>query len=67
MAVVAGVSYYGIYKLIHSNFISLGIAVVLGVIAYFITYLAVSKPTEQQFAMMPGGAYLKKIAKKLPF
>ena len=67
MAVVAGFSYYGIYKLIHSNFISLGIAVVLGMVAYFIVYLAVSKPSDEQFAMMPGGAYLKKIAGKLPF
>ena len=67
MAVVAGFSYYGIYKLIHSNFISLGIAVVLGMAAYFIVYLAVSKPSDEQFAMMPGGAYLKKIAGKLPF
>ena len=67
MAVVAGFSYYGIYKLIHSNFISLGIAVVLGMAVYFIVYLAVSKPSDEQFAMMPGGAYLKKIAGKLPF
>ena len=67
MAAVAGFSYYGIYKLIRSNFISLGIAVVLGMIAYFIVYLAVSKPSDEQFAMMPGGAYLKKIASKLPF
>ena len=67
MAVVAGFSYYGLYKLIHSNFISLGIAVVLGMVAYFIVYLAVSKPSDEQFAMMPGGAYLKKIAGKLPF
>ena len=67
MAVVAGGAYYGIYALIHSNFISLGIAVVLGVIAYFVTYLAVSRPTDEQYGMMPGGSYLKKIASKLPF
>ena len=40
---------------------------VLGMVAYFIVYLAVSKPSDEQFAMMPGGAYLKKIAGKLPF
>ena len=66
MAVVAGFSYYGIYKLIHSNFISLGIAVVLGMVAYFIVYLAVSKHLMSSLHDARR-SYLKKIAGKLPF
>ena len=65
MAVVAGFSYYGIYKLIHSNFISLGIAVVLGMAAYFIVYLAVSKHLMSSLHDARR-SYLKKIAGKLP-
>lgn len=66
MAVVAGGVYYGLYALLHSNIICLGIAVILAAIVYFMVYLIVSKPTDEDFAMMPGGAYLKKIYRKLP-
>lgn len=66
MAVVAGGVYYGLYALIHSNVICLGIAVILAVIVYFMVYLIVSKPTDEDFAMMPGGAYLKRLYQKMP-
>ena len=42
------------------------LAVILAAIVYFMVYLIVSKPTDEDFAMMPGGAYLKKIYRKLP-
>lgn len=66
MAVVAGGVYYGLYALNHSNVICLGIAVILAVIVYFMVYLIVSKPTDEDFAMMPGGAYLKRLYQKMP-
>lgn len=66
MAAVAGGVYYGLYALIHSNVICLGIAVILAAIVYFLVYLIVSKPTDEDFAMMPGGAYLRRLYHKLP-
>ena len=65
MAAVAGVVYYGLYALIHSNFISLTVAVLLAVIVYFAAYLLVSRPGEDELYMIPGGAYLVRIARKV--
>ena len=65
MGVVAGVVYYGLYALIHSNVICLGISVMLAAGVYFIVYLFVSKPGEDELGMMPGGRYMKKLARMM--
>ena len=65
MGVVAGVVYYGLYALIHSNVICLGISVILAAGVYFIVYLFVSKPGEEELGMMPGGRYMKKLARMM--
>ena len=65
MGVVAGVVYYGLYALIHSNVICLGISVILAACVYFIVYLFVSKPGEEELGMMPGGRYMKKLARMM--
>ena len=65
MGVVAGVVYYGLYALIHSNVICLGISVILAATVYFIVYLFVSKPSEEDLGMMPGGRYMKKLARMM--
>ena len=62
MGVAAGVVYYGLYALIHSNIICLGISVILAVIVYFVVYLFCKHgPSEEELGMMaPGGSYMKK-------
>ncbi|MDO5136023.1 MAG: polysaccharide biosynthesis protein [Eubacteriales bacterium] len=65
MAATAGGVYYGLYALLHSNVICLGISVILAAFVYFLVYLVVTKPSDEDFAMMPGGSYLKRIAGKL--
>lgn len=67
MAAVAGGVYYGLYALIHSNFISLAVAVFLAVLVYFAAYLFISHPGEEELLMIPGGSYLLRILKKLRF
>ena len=57
--------YYGLYALIHSNVICLGISVILAACVYFIVYLFVSKPGEEELGMMPGGRYMKKLARMM--
>ena len=64
MAAVAAGVYYGLYALIHSNFISLGVAVLLAVIVYFAAYLLISKPGEEELRMIPGGGLLVKVTRK---
>lgn len=66
MCAVAGGVYYGLYALIHSNFICLVLAVALGGIAFFLAYLMLTRPTEAELSRLPGGAYLRRIAAKLP-
>ena len=65
MALVCGGVYYGLYLLIPSNVICLGISVVLAVITYFVVYIFVSKPSKEELLMLPGGHYLYKFARKL--
>ena len=66
MAAVAAGVYYGLHALIHSNFISLAAAVLLAVIVYFAAYLMISKPSEEELRMIPGGGLLVRITRKLP-
>ena len=65
MGVVAFFAYKGVYMLIHSNFISLGIAVVLAVAVYFVGYLLISRPSEEEMRMIPGGGLIVRFAHRL--
>lgn len=65
MALTAGLVYYGVYAVLHSNFISIGISVLLAMAVYFVVYLLVSKPTDDELSMIPGGHYLIKIAHRI--
>jgi stage V sporulation protein B len=65
MGVTAGVVYYGLYHLIHSNFICLCIAIVFAAAVFFLVYLVASKPTRHDLAVLPGGNILYKVGKKL--
>ena len=67
MAAVAGGIYYGLYALIHSNFICLAVAVIFAMLVYFAAYLFISHPSADEIRMIPGGHYLLKILKKIRF
>ena len=61
MGVVAGLVYYGLYKLIQSNVICLCLSIALGGATYFIVYILMEKPSRERLRRMPGGAVLVKI------
>ncbi|MDD2958619.1 MAG: polysaccharide biosynthesis protein [Lachnospiraceae bacterium] len=65
MGAVAGGVYLGVHKLLHSNLISLGAAVLLAVPVYFAVYLFISRPSEQEVLSMPGGRFILKFGRKL--
>ena len=65
MCAVAGGVYYGLYFLIHSNVICLGLAVILAAAAYFLVYIIVDKTAAERLSRMPGGSYLVRIADKI--
>ncbi len=65
MAVVAGLSYYGMYYLVKSNVISLLVAVVLAVMVYFALVIKCKVITEEEMSSLPKGNLIKKVAKKL--
>lgn len=58
MAAAAGGIYYGIYALVHSNFLSLLIALPIAVVIYFVSYIWISKPSAEDLRMLPGGGFL---------
>ena len=64
MAAVAAGVYHSLHALIHSNVISLGFAVILAVIVYFTAYLLLSKPSDTELHMIPGGGLLLRITRK---
>ena len=62
---VASTVYYGLYALIHINIVCLGISVILAVAVYAAAYLILSKPTQEDILMIPGGTHLLRLASKL--
>ena len=58
MALTAGGVYYGLYYFLQRNFLCLVPAIFLAVVVYFMVYLLVSHPTEEELSMLPGGRYL---------
>ncbi len=65
MALVAGGVYYGLYAVLHRNFFCLIPAIVLAVVVYLVAYLLISKPSEEDLSMIPGGSYIRLFARKL--
>ncbi len=65
MCAVAGLTYYGLYRLIRSNAVCLILAVILAAAVYLLVYLLLEGPSREKLSRMPGGAYLVKIAGKL--
>lgn len=65
MCAVAGGVYYGLYYLIHSNFICLAVSIVLAAAVFFLVYLAVSRPTQRDLAALPAGNLLYRFGCKL--
>lgn len=63
-AAAAGV-YYGVHALIPSNLVSLGAAVLVAVLVYFVVYLLVSRPSGEDILAMPGGSLILKFARRL--
>lgn len=64
MGIVAGGVYYGLYLLVPSNILCLGVSVILAVIVYFTAYVLVSKPSKGELSMIPGGSMLYRAARK---
>lgn len=64
MGIVAGGVYYGLYLLVPSNILCLGVSVILAVIVYFTAYVLVSKPSKGELSMIPGGSVLYRAARK---
>ena len=71
MGLVAFVTYKGIYALVKnlpaSNFLALVPAILLAACVYFLAYLMIAKPDEEDLAGIPGGRTLVQISRKLPF
>lgn len=65
MAVVAGGVYYGLYYLLPSNILCLGVSVILAVIVYFVVYLLVSRPDLEDLSALPGGHLIYRFGSRL--
>lgn len=65
MCAVAGLVYYGLYRLIQSNAVCLILAIALAAVTYLLVYLLLEGPSREKLSRMPGGAYLAKIAGKM--
>ena len=63
MGVVAGGVYYLLYRFLHRNFLCLIPALCLAVLTYFVVYLRISDPEEdEQLSFLPGGRKLIALA-----
>ena len=67
MGIVAFAAYHGIYAAVKSNFIALIPAIAFGGCVYFLAYIIIAKPKDEDMAGIPGGRILVKIAGKLNF
>ncbi|MGN1180439.1 MAG: polysaccharide biosynthesis C-terminal domain-containing protein [Suilimivivens sp.] len=64
MGAVAYGVYQGLYYLIHINIVSLAIAVIAGVVVYFVLVIRFGAVTEEEMKAIPKGYLLIRIAKK---
>ena len=65
MGLVALLTYKGIYKVTHINFISTGVAIAIAIVVYFMSLLLFKGITEDELMALPKGKTLVKIARKL--
>ena len=65
MCAAAGLVYYGLYSLIHSNAVCLIVAVVFAAAVYLLAYIFLEGPSREKLSRMPGGTYLVRIADKV--
>lgn len=65
MCAVAGLVYYGLYRLIQSNAVCLVAAVILAAGTYFLVYILLEGPSPDKLRRMPGGTYLIKVSEKI--
>lgn len=65
MGVVAFLSYHGVYFIVKSNVVSLGIAIALAVVVYFAGIIKIGVISENELTGMPKGHLMVKFAKKL--
>lgn len=56
--------YQGLYYLLHTNIVSLAVAVVVGAAVYFILIICMGAVTEEEMKAMPKGYLLIRIARK---
>ena len=67
MGLTAGVVYYGLAYILPDRMlvklILLGISVVLAAAVYFAVYLSLSRPTEEELSMLPGGRILARFVR----
>lgn len=64
MGVVAGAVYYGLHVILPSNFICLGVSIVLAAAAYFLAYILVTRLLPSAFPECRAAAYLVRIANR---
>lgn len=68
MGLTAGVVYYGLAYILSDRMlvklILLGISVVLAAAVYFAVYLSLSRPTEEELSMLPGGRILARFVRR---
>jgi stage V sporulation protein B len=65
MGILAFLTYYGIYQLVHINFISTFAAILVAIISYFCFLLVLKGVTRDELQEMPLGRTLTRIAVKL--
>lgn len=65
MGVVAGVFYYGIYRIWSHNTVLIIIAIVVAVLIYFVSYLRLGGASKEEIYEFPMGLRIVKLASKL--
>lgn len=67
MGIVAGCICYGLNIFIKSNFVCLLFSVPVAAVVYLLSYLIISKPSEEEIRRIPGGSYMIRFARRTPF
>ena len=67
MGIVAGCICYGLNIFIKSNFVCLLFSVPVAAVVYLLSYLIISKPSEEEIGRIPGGSYMIRFARRTPF
>lgn len=67
MGIVAGCICYGLNIFIKSNFVCLLFSVPVAAVVYLLSYLIISKPSEEEIRRIPGGSYMIRFVRRTPF